>query len=262
MKRTAIPLLLSVILASLFWQPSQLLAQVPVPFGQKGFATAGNLTVASVSVGTPSTGYTASPTVTFTRGNASVTPTGTSTLKVVSIGSVAAGGTGYSVGNVLTLVGGGTGAAATFTVSSVSTGAVTAVTITTAGAYTGTIATTALATTGGAGTGCTLTVAYGVGSVVITNPGSGFHTTAPTITFGSGSAVATAVLSAEPTTTVQFAGVLPLVDTVVDTLTPLTTGDYRGDTLIQGKTLKQGTYYPISGNAITLVSGYLLLGRR
>jgi len=67
--------------------------------------------------------------------------------------AVSAGGTGYAVGNVLTITGGTL--AATCTVSTVSAGVVTAVTLTTKGYG---LTTGVKATTGGAGTGCTINV--------------------------------------------------------------------------------------------------------
>lgn len=78
--------------------------------------------------------------------------------------AVAAGGTGYTVGDQLTLVT-GTGTtfgpgSAVFNVDTVSAGAVTAVSLVTAGAYHYVAAPTPVATTGGTGTGATLTVTY------------------------------------------------------------------------------------------------------
>lgn len=77
-------------------------------------------------------------------------------------GQVADGGTGYTVGDTLTVVG-GTGTAATFNVSAISggggTGPATNVTLTTAGAYT-VLPTNPVATTGGTGSGATLNVDF------------------------------------------------------------------------------------------------------
>ena len=86
--------------------------------------------------------------------------------------TVAAGGTSYQVGDVLTSVGGwsvvqsgsnlpssATANPATWTVSSVSGGAVTGVTVNNPGAYL-TLPAATVSTTGGSGTGCTLTPTY------------------------------------------------------------------------------------------------------
>jgi len=72
--------------------------------------------------------------------------------------TVAAGGTGYTVGDDITLVG-GTGTASVFNVDTVSGGVVTAVSIVTAGSYT-VKPTDPVSTTGGTGTGCTLNVTF------------------------------------------------------------------------------------------------------
>lgn len=74
--------------------------------------------------------------------------------------TIGVGGTGYTVGDDLTIVGGlGVGTAAVFNVDTVSAGVVTAVSLLTAGDYEDTPANPA-ATTGGTGTGCTLNVTY------------------------------------------------------------------------------------------------------
>jgi len=74
--------------------------------------------------------------------------------------TIGAGGTGYSVGNVLTVTGGTRTEAATFTVTAVSGGVVTAVTPTASarGSYT-VLPVNPVATTGGAGT-CTLNITW------------------------------------------------------------------------------------------------------
>lgn len=74
--------------------------------------------------------------------------------------TVAAGGSGYSVGNTLTLVGGNFTTAATFTVATLGGGgAVATVTLATAGEYRD-IPSNPVSVTGGAGTGATLTVTW------------------------------------------------------------------------------------------------------
>jgi len=73
--------------------------------------------------------------------------------------TVGAGGTGYTVNDILTIVGGTFAVAAKFKVTTVSAGAVTAVVVDTRGSYTITPSNPA-ATTGGTGTGATLNVTY------------------------------------------------------------------------------------------------------
>jgi hypothetical protein len=72
----------------------------------------------------------------------------------IASATVSAGGTGYAVGNVLTIVGGTRNTAATLTVSTVSVGAVTGVTVSNAGDY-WTFPTEPCAVTGGTGSGAT-----------------------------------------------------------------------------------------------------------
>lgn len=74
--------------------------------------------------------------------------------------TVAAGGSGYVVGDTLTLSGGTAVTQATFRVATVSSGAVTSVTLLTPGNYV-TNPGSPVSTTGGTGTGCTLTVTFG-----------------------------------------------------------------------------------------------------
>ncbi len=76
-----------------------------------------------------------------------------------SSATVAAGGTGYTVGDQLTLVGGTSSETAVFNVDSETSGVVTAVSVVTDGAYTSAPA-SPVSTTGGTGTGCTLTVTF------------------------------------------------------------------------------------------------------
>lgn len=73
--------------------------------------------------------------------------------------TVGSGGTGYTVGDDITVAGGTSTVQAVFNVDSVSGGVVTAVSLVTAGNYTALPANPA-ATSGGTGTGCTLNVTY------------------------------------------------------------------------------------------------------
>lgn len=73
--------------------------------------------------------------------------------------TVAAGGTSYQVGDILTVSGGTVTTAATFKVATLSGSAVATVALVAGGEYTTTPANPA-STTGGNGTGCTLTVSY------------------------------------------------------------------------------------------------------
>lgn len=77
-------------------------------------------------------------------------------------------GTGYVVGNVLTVVG-GTGTAATYRVTSVgASGAVTGIDLVSSGDYT-VQPTSPMLTTGGAGTGCRLQLKYANATAMLTD---------------------------------------------------------------------------------------------
>ena len=151
--------------------------------------------VVSVTVSNAGTGFTSLPTVGFS-GGAGSGAAAVARLKVLSL-AIAGGGTGYTVGDVLTVVGGDNTVVATLTVSTVNTGVITGATVTTAGTYSA-IPANAVAVTGGPGTGATFNLTWGVGSVVITSPGDDY-TSAPTVAFSGGggnSAAATAALGA------------------------------------------------------------------
>lgn len=229
--------------------------------GDKGFAVVGTAPVASVTVGTAGTGYTSPPTVAFSGGSGTLAA-GTATLKVVGSVTVTAGGTGYTVNDVLTVQGGTKTTSATLTVSSVSSGVVTAVTISNAGVYTA-IPSNAVAVTGGTGSGATFTLGYGVGTVVVSSGGTGYLT-APTVTLtggGGSSGAATATLAAFAAVDVRFSVIIPLADSVIESVTLASGGSpaYVGDNGIIGKTLTKGIPYPVKGSNIKLASGHALL---
>jgi hypothetical protein len=157
--------------------------------------------VSSVTVTTAGSYLGASqPTVTFSAPDKAavggVTATGTTVMEVLSA-VVTAGGSGYTVNDVLTVTyGGGT---ATFTVATVSTGAVATVTPLARGTFTATTTgakTTTVAPAGG--TGATLTITYRVKDITITEQGSGYTDAADAaITFSGGTGAATAVLGTD-----------------------------------------------------------------
>lgn len=109
--------------------------------------------------------------------------------------AVNAGGSGYAIGDLLTLVG-GTGSYPTVKVTAVSGGAVTAVSINTRGALTA-LPTSRFLATGSSGKGATFTATYNVASIAISSGGTYLSGVVPAITFSGGSpqmpAVATAI---------------------------------------------------------------------
>ena len=157
--------------------------------------------VSSVTITTAGSYLGASqPTVTFSAPDKAalggVTATGTTVMEVLSA-VVTAGGTGYSVNDVLTVTYGGQ--TATFTVATLSTTAVATVTPLARGTFTATTTgakTTTVAPAGG--TGATLTITYRVKDITITEQGSGYTDAADAaITFSGGTGAATTVLGTD-----------------------------------------------------------------
>ena len=146
-------------------------------------------------------GVTSIPTITFSASPAGGlgTATGAVLMRVFAL-TIATAGTGYAVNDVLT-VNGGTGRAMKLRVNSVDgSGAILTYTIIDTGQYsalpTFTGATFAVSPTGG--TGFTANLTFVVESILVTNTGFAY-VSAPTITFGSGSAVATATIGGNNT---------------------------------------------------------------
>lgn len=146
--------------------------------------------VTTVAVTAPGT-YTTVPGVTFS-GACTRPATGTAQLAVQGTPTVAAGGTGYTVGQVLYAANGLTVQVATLAGSAVAT-----VTVVNAGAVTsGSTPSNPLATSSfGRGSGCTLNATWGVSQVNVVDHGLGYSV-APTVIFSSGAATATATISA------------------------------------------------------------------
>jgi len=163
--------------------------------GSGGVNISNGGTVTAIT-GTVAGSYTTTPTFTISAPTTAggTQATGTVTMQLLSSSTVASGGTGYTVSDVITLSGGTSTVSATVTVSAVSGGVVTAFTLTNAGVYT-VLPTSPISTTGGTGTGFTITGTFGVRSAgfTITNAGSGY-VEQPTVTFSSGSATAYATV--------------------------------------------------------------------
>jgi hypothetical protein len=156
--------------------------------GSSGVNISNGGTVTAVTLTNAGTGYTSFPTATI-----SVPTTAGGVQGVVSFTrmypsgyTIGSGGTGYTVGNVLTIVGGTpVTTAAQLTVSSVSGGVITAVTVSAANSYT-VLPTNPVSVTGGSGTGATFNLTYSLGAATtISNAGSGYIEQ-PTITFSGG----------------------------------------------------------------------------
>jgi hypothetical protein len=124
----------------------------------------------------------------------------------INTASVASGGTGYAVGNVLSVVGGtSVSGAGTLTVSAVSGGVITAVTSTNFAPYS-VLPSSPVSVTGGSGSGATFNPLWFTASFIITNAGSGY-VEQPTVTLsGGGGSGAAAYASVGSGTTVRSLG--------------------------------------------------------
>lgn len=151
--------------------------------------------IASIAVNNPGSGYTTVvPTVVIGGDGASGAATARMLLQTAAISNA---GSGYAVGNTITLAGGTFTTAAVLTVTSVNTGAVTGFTITTPGVYSAIAASLTQGSTSGSGINFALnTVTWGVQSIVVGTPGTGYTTAPISFTGGTGSgAIATAQLN-------------------------------------------------------------------
>jgi hypothetical protein len=153
--------------------------------GSSGVNISNGGTVTAITRTFSGSGYTSFPTIAIT---APTTAGGVQAVLAIpsmtnTAATVQAGGTGYTVGNVLTVVG-GTGGTCTVPVTAVSGGVVTAVGTPNFAQFT-VLPTNPVSTTGGTGSGCTLNLTYGVTAPTITNAGSGY-VEQPTVTFSGG----------------------------------------------------------------------------
>ena len=146
----------------------------------------------SVTVKFAGTGFTDTTTTTLTPSSGSATFS--STICVTS--QVFSGaGTGYVVGDILTLNGGTFTSPATITVASIGGGGtIASANLTTTGIYTVAPVANPCGASGGAGTGATFTLTFGLYAVTVVNAGTGY-TTAPTITVSGAGAGINAVLT-------------------------------------------------------------------
>lgn len=149
---------------------------------------AGDMIVDSVTITQPGSGYTVIPTITVVppEGN---TPSQPATLSVLNMQAatvaIETGGSGYAVGDVLELQGGTASPRARVRVESVGAGGViTSASIVERGIYTA-LGTGPRAAAGGAGTGATFTLTFGIREINLTNKGQGYSDT-PTLSAPGG----------------------------------------------------------------------------
>ena len=161
--------------------------------------TTGN--VATVTLLSSGSGFTARPNVTVTGAN--TTQAEVTTNASVTGAAITANGTGYAVGNTFTATG-GTGTSAVLTVSSIdANGNVTGVSITTAGDYSiiPTMTNNPFTSNTGSGTGFTASLTLGLLKVTLTNAGEGYASDTVGVTVsgagGAGAAVDVELTGAE-----------------------------------------------------------------
>ena len=169
--------------------------------GSSGVNISNGGTVTALTRTSAGSVYTSQPTVAISAPTTAggVQATATFTLTLAATPTVSAGGSGYTVGDVLSIVGGTSTQTATVTVATVSSGAVATVTISNFGVYTVAPSNPA-SVTGGTGTGATFNLSFGILSATITNAGSGY-VEQPTVSFSGGGgsgAAAYATVGATP----------------------------------------------------------------
>jgi len=165
--------------------------------------------VASVTVSSAGSGYTARPTVSFSGGGIEATgATAQATAKIVTGSTIFAGGSGYAPNDVVTINTSGAAGATTgakfnvLTVNAAASNTVLTISINTAGAFTTLptrVANNDVTNTTGSGSGLRINLAFGVLAVTMTANGTGY-VSIPTVTFGGAGgtgSVATAALGSE-----------------------------------------------------------------
>jgi hypothetical protein len=152
--------------------------------GSSGVNISNGSTVTAITRTAGGLAYTSIPSVVIsaptTSGGTQAVATGTVNIYGAALVS---GGSGYTVGDVLTAVG-GTGTAVVIVVATLSGTAVATVTYNNYGNYS-VIPTNPVSFTGGTGTGCTFNYSYSVNILSITTAGSGY-VEQPTVTFSGG----------------------------------------------------------------------------
>lgn len=180
-------------------------------FGKRKGIAPGGEQVTSTAMITTGSGYTSIPTVTFpTPGLPGVTATGRPHMGVTSINvsAVGAGGSGYTVGDILTLSG-GNGTAATVRITTTGTGnTATGVSIVSFGDYYTSIPGSTATHAASTGTGAIFNLTYKVNSVEVLTQGEGYLSTG-TLTFGSGAAAARTFISSTVTNVLKCAAFIP-----------------------------------------------------
>jgi hypothetical protein len=156
--------------------------------GGTGGTSTANLSGTSVSTVTVNTGgtYMATPQVSFSGGGGSGAAALAVMQVIAAIPGSSGGGSGYKVGDVLTVTGGAQTVVATLTVATItgngSTGPIGTLTVSQGGTYS-VIPPNYVSVSGGTGTGATPILTWAVSAINVTGGGTGY-TSAPTVTIG------------------------------------------------------------------------------
>jgi hypothetical protein len=155
--------------------------------GSSGVNISNGGTVTALTVTATGSAYTSPPTWSASAPTTAggTTASGTTTLAIAGTPTIAAGGTGYTAGDVLTFVGGTFTAVATVTVSTVSSGVITAITSTATGTYT-VIPSNPISVTGGTGSGATFNANWRIGTIATISVAGSGYVEQPTVTFSGG----------------------------------------------------------------------------
>jgi len=158
--------------------------------GSRGVNISNGGTVTAITRSASNVNYTSAPTMVVSAPTTAggVQATGFPVVQSSSA-TVASGGSGYVVGDVITIAGGTVATAqgyiaGTFRVATVTSGAIASLDTPNYGGYTVT-PTNPASITGGTGTGATLNIIYLVGATFVSNAGSGY-VEQPTVTFSGG----------------------------------------------------------------------------
>ena len=158
--------------------------------------------IGSLTVGDAGS-YTTLPTLSFSGGGGGTGVTATVLAGGLVPTAIAAGGTGYVIGDKITLAGGTNTQPCILQVATVSSGAVATVTVFQAGSYSAIPSNpVAQASTTGSGTGATFTMAWGLIGATITASGTGY-TSVPTVTVSTGAGTFTANVGSQNAPKVQ-----------------------------------------------------------
>ena len=239
-------------------------------------------TVGSVVATIPGINFTSNPAISVSGGGGS----GASFTSKIGVNTAVLGaaGSGYAIGDLLSVTGGTSTVVATLTVLTLGASqAVATFSISNQGSYTSTAGVASpAATTGGHGTGFTATVNFGVVSVTVTNPGANY-TSAPTLTTSGGGGTGTVLTpsmntNASGTSIASYAGrvwiatgTYPVIRTILFTgpgsYNDFSTVNLGGSFIMTDETLKGSVaklyaannfLYIIGANSVNILSNVVV----